>query len=237
MNCPSCHAPMTEQTLEGRLSTPVAIDLCLPCQAFWFDGYESLRLAPGSVLRLFRLIGEQAPTKPVALAEASRCPRCQVQLVPAHDMQRHTRFQYLRCPLAHGRLITFFNFLREKDFIRPLSKSQIDELRRNVQMVNCSNCGAPVDLAAGSTCAHCGSPLSMLDMGQAQALVATLRDAEAAPRTVDPALPLHLEQARREVETAFAAFEQRPGWFDDVSSAGVVGAGLNAIARWLKDRY
>jgi hypothetical protein len=228
---------MTEQTLEGRLSTPVTIDLCLACQAFWFDGYESLRLAPGSVLKLFRLIGDQAPAKPVALAEASECPRCQTRLVPANDMQRHTRFQYLRCPLAHGRLITFFNFLREKDFIRPLSPQQIEELRRNVQVVNCSNCGGPVDLTAGSTCGHCGSPLSMLDMSQAQALVATLKEAEAHPRTVDPALPLQLEQAKREVESAFASFEQRPGWFDDVSTAGLVSAGLNSIARWLKDRY
>jgi hypothetical protein len=227
---------MTEHTLDGRLSAPVTIDLCLACQAFWFDGYESLRLSPGAVLTLFRLIGEQTPAKPAALAESSECPRCRTRLGPAHDMQRNTRFQYLRCPLAHGRLITFFNFLREKDFIRPLSKEQIDELRRNVQAVNCSNCGAPVDLAAGSICAHCGAPLSMLDMRQAQALVTTLRDADAHARTIDPALPLQLEQAKREVESAFASFEQRQGWFEDVSTAGLVGAGLSSIARWLKDR-
>ena len=153
-------------------------------------------------------------------------------------MQRNTRFQYLRCPLAHGRLITFFNFLREKNFIRPLSQEQIDALRRNVEVVHCSNCGAPVDLAAGAPCGHCGSPLSMLDMRQAEGLVASLRDAEAqaATKTAGPALPLELERARREVESAFASFEQRPGWFDDVSSGGLVSAGLSSIARWLKDK-
>lgn len=227
---------MTEQELDGRLSTRVTIDLCLACQAFWFDGYESLRLSPGAVLMLFRLIGEQAPAKPSALADTSHCPRCQMRLVPAHDMQRNTRFQYLRCPVAHGRLITFFNFLREKDFIRPLSKEQIDALKRNVQVVNCSNCGAPVDLGAGSTCGHCGSPLSMLDMGLAQALISTLREADAQAKTVDPALPLQLAEATREVESAFASFEQRAGWFDDVSSAGLVSAGLSSIAAWLKDK-
>jgi hypothetical protein len=40
-------------------------------------------------------------------------------------------------------------------------------------------------------------------------------------------------RARREVETAFASFEREPSWFGEVSSAGVVGAGLLALARWL----
>jgi len=225
---------MSEQTLEGTLSTRVTIDLCLACQAFWFDGYESLRLSPASVLALFRLIGEQAPRTPIALTETSRCPRCDATLVPAHDMQRSTRFQYLRCPAAHGRLITFFNFLREKDFIRPLSTAQIDALRESLQVVHCSNCGAPIDLAASPVCTHCGSPLSMIDMGQAQALVAALKDAEAHPKTVDPSLPLQLAAARQDVEASFAAFDQHPGWIQDVASAGLVGAGLSSIARWLK---
>ncbi len=51
---------MAAQTLDGHLGTTVSIDLCLPCQAFWFDSQESLRLSPGAVLRLFRIIGERA---------------------------------------------------------------------------------------------------------------------------------------------------------------------------------
>ena len=234
MDCPNCRAPMTAQALHGHLGTPITIDLCLACQAFWFDGYESLKLTPGSVLRLFRTIGEQA-ARATPLADTSKCPRCQARLVPTHDMQRTTRFQYLRCPLKHGRLISFFNFLREKDFVRPLSAAQLEELRRNVQSVNCSNCGAPVDLATGSSCAHCGSALSMLDMTQAEALIDTLRDAERSSGAVDPSLPMRLARSRRDVHAAFENFDRGAHWFDDVSSTGLVGAGLSSIARWLRE--
>jgi hypothetical protein len=161
-----------------------------------------------------------------------------MRLMPVHDMQRTTRFQYLRCPAHHGRLITFVDFLREKNFIRPLSGEQIAELRRNVQAVNCSNCGAAIDLARSSTCAHCGSPLSMLDMKQAEALVAELQAAEQGHAHVDPALPLRLEQARREVASSFAAFQEGPGWYSEVSASGsgLVGAGVSALAKWLRGR-
>jgi hypothetical protein len=236
MTCPNCHGDMTAMTLEAHQGRQVTIDLCHACQAFWFDGYESLQLAPASVLRLFRAIGEQGRAA-AALSDRSRCPRCGLRLVPTHDRQRQTAFEYLRCPQRHGRLISFFNFLREKDFIRPLSPAQIAELRQNVQTVNCSNCGAPVDLAAGAACAHCGSPLSMLDLGQAEALVARLQGATApAAKEIDPALPFALEQARREVAAAFAEFEREPGWYQNVSSAGLVGAALGSIARWWSSR-
>jgi hypothetical protein len=232
MNCPGCGKPMAAQTLDGHLGRAVAIDLCLVCQVFWFDQRESLQLTPGSTLRLFRLIGEQAGAKRGPVAAEPRCPRCGSRLVATHDMQRNTPFQYWRCDW-HGRLITFFDFLREKNFIRPLSPEQVEELRRNVQTVNCSNCGAAIDLAHASTCGHCGSPLSMLDVQQTQQLVAQLQKADLSDKPVDPALPLQLERAKREVETAFAPFERGPGWFGDVSKSGLVGAGLAALARWL----
>jgi hypothetical protein len=226
---------MDAKVLETRIGTSVTIDLCLPCQAFWFDAHESLQLSPRAVLTLFRLIGERALAAPARPADHPACPRCGIRLLDTHDQQRRTRFQYKRCPRDHGRLITFVDFLREKDFIRPLSPAQVEELRRNVQVVNCSNCGAPIDLAKDSSCTHCGSPLSMLDMTQAGALVAAL-DTSDQPRPLDPTLPLRLDEARREVESAFAAFEHRPGWFDDVSQSGLVAAGLSSLARWLKQR-
>ena len=243
MLCPNCSAPMTSLTLEGHHGRVVAIDLCHPCQAFWFDGYESLQLSPASVLTLFRIIGQatgqpegkSTAVAPVRLSDISACPTCGLRLMPTKDQQRQTKFEYRRCPQRHGRLISFFNFLREKDFIRPLSTAQIEELRRNVRTVNCSNCGAPVDLTTGAACAHCGSPLSMLDMRQAETLVATLRgDQRPATKTADiSALPMDLERARREVAAAFASFEREPGWFDNVSSAGLVGAALGSLSRWL----
>jgi len=233
LSCPGCHAAMTALTLEGRLGLAVAIDLCAGCQVIWFDQGESLQLSPGATLKLFRLIGEQAGSRRGTLAEALDCPRCGGRLKPTHDRQRNTAFQYRRCEAAHGRLITFFDFLREKDFLRPLSKQQLEELKSHVQAVNCSNCGAPVDLARGSACPHCGSPLSMLDLKQAGALVERLQRAEHVDRPVDPALPLELARARREVEAAFASFEREPGWYEGASSNGLVGAGVGALVRWL----
>ena len=220
---------MDAESLPSHLAAPITIDVCLRCQALWFDDHESLQLSPAAVLTLFRLISEHAQASRAPASGEPSCPRCGLR------QQRATRFQYKRCARGHGRLITFVDFLREKDFIRPLTPLQIEELRRNVQVINCSNCGAPIDLTTSSSCGHCGSPLSMLDMKQAGALVAALAEA-SEPRPLDPALPLRLEQARRETEASFASFEHAPGWFDDVSRGGLVAAGLGAVAQWLKQK-
>ena len=225
---------MESQTLEGHGGASVTIDVCLPCERFWFDGFESLQLSPGATLQLFRLVGDHTAARRTPAAAPPACPRCDATLLVAHDLQRSTRFEYLRCPKGHGRLISFFNFLREKDFIRLLPAAQIEELKRNVQVVNCSNCGASIDLTKGSTCTHCGTVLSMIDMKQAEALVHQLQDADRSSRAVDPLLELRLQQARREVEHAFASFERHADWTDDIIASGVVGAGVKAIARWLK---
>jgi hypothetical protein len=155
--------------------------------------------------------------------------------VPTSDRQRDTRFEYLRCDHRHGRLITFFNFLREKDFIRPLGPTQLAELRQNLHTVNCSNCGGPVDLVHRSDCAHCGSPISMLDMKQAERLVEQLQDA-ATPRPIAPDLALQMERAKRQVEASFAAMEHGDRWWHDASSFGLVEAGLGAVIGFLGRR-
>jgi hypothetical protein len=213
------------------MRVPVAIDLCTNCQAFWFDRYESLKLSPASTLKLMKLIGERS-SGGRKLSGQLRCPRCAIPLLPTNDLQKNTKFTYWRCGKEHGRFIRFFEFLKEKNFIRVLSPEQIEELRQNIQTVGCSNCGAPVDLAATSSCRHCGSPLSMLDMKQPQQMLAQLRKA-AEPAAVDPALPLELARARREVEKSFAGLGTGPEWWRDASSSGLVHAGLSVFARWL----
>jgi DNA-directed RNA polymerase subunit RPC12/RpoP len=218
---------MAVHTFEARLGRLVSIDLCLECQFLWFDHGESIQLSPASTLKLFRTIGEHRAGGRRPLPRDVACPRCGGRLGLAHDRQRNTRFQYWRCPAGHGRLTSFFDFLREKDFIRPLSREQVEELRRRVDAVNCSNCGGPVELAFGSACGHCGSPLSMLDLEQAGRLVAQLQEADRTGKPVDPTLPLEMERARRDVEAAFATFQKEPDWTLDV------GAGLAALARWL----
>ena len=231
---------MHEQRLDGHHGQVIQIDLCHPCQSFWFDRHESVRLTPGATLSLFRAIGENLTRPTASRADLAKCPRCRARLRRTQDMQRSTRFEYLSCPHGHGRFTTFYDFLREKNFIRPLTPEQIAELRRNIQIVNCSNCGGPIDLTRGAACGHCGSPVSMLDMQQAEALVAQLRKAEdRAMQPVDPALPLELARARRpagqgSVEQAFAGLRGDESWWRDVTSSGLVAAGLGAVARWMK---
>ena len=225
---------MQEQTLDGHLGRPVTVDACMACQSFWFDSHESVHLTPRATLALFRLIGEHAGRHPFTHGDVAHCPRCRAGLRLTHDMQRTTRFSYLRCPNGHGRLTTFFDFLREKDFIRPLTPQQVAELREYVQTVNCSNCGAPIDVATASACKHCGSPLSMLDMKQAAALVELLQQADRREhQPIDPALPLGLARARREAEDAFGPGTGADRW-REAAGSGLVEAGLTAVARWLK---
>jgi hypothetical protein len=221
---------MQEHTLDGHVGRSVTIDVCLSCQSFWFDARESLALSPGGTLALFRLIGEHTGRRSFSNADLAKCPRCKARLRLTQDMQRTTRFSYLRCPNDHGRLTTFFDFLREKDFIRPLTAQQLHELRQNVQTVNCSNCGAPIDVTRASACGHCGSPLSMLDLHQAERLVAQLQKADARERgPIDPALPLELLRARRQVEASFP-HDRGVEW----SPTDLVEAGIQAVASWLK---
>ena len=234
MQCPRCQAAMESCALDGRTGEAIVTDICHACQAFWFDAHESPRLSPGSTLALFSVIGARA-ARPSAFTDGdvAKCPRCSGRLRLTHDRQRNTAFAYLRCPNGHGRLTTFFDFLREKDFVKPLSARQITELGQRLPAVNCSNCGAAVNLAAGGACTHCGSPLSTLDLPHAEELLSQLRHAdEKDARPIDPALPLRLAQARREVEQAFAS-ERNSSWTSDAASLGLVGAGLAALSRWL----
>ena len=220
---------MTALSLEGHLGRTVDVDICDGCQALWFDKYESLQLSASSVLQLFRIIGQASGVK-AAVSAFAKCPRCDRRLRVMHDMQRSARFEYRGCPGNHGRLITFFNFLREKNFIKPLSPAQIEELRSKVRTINCSNCGASVDLAHGIACSHCGSPLSMLDLNQAEDLIAKLRQAGSGPQPVVPAPPA--ADAGRRSEAGFGRFAEEPGWYEQASTAGLVTAAIAAFAAW-----
>lgn len=226
---------MIVETLDGHLSRNADVDVCAPCQFIWFDARENLQLTPGATLKMFHVIGEHVSRPAHEDRDIVKCPRCNGQLRRTQDMQRNTRFEYFKCPNNHGRLIAFFDFLKEKDFIKPLTAQQVAELRKNVQAINCSNCGAPVNLARGSDCAHCGSPLSMLDLNQAETLVAQLREADRTDKTVDPALPMALARARRETEAAFRGI---PGgqqvWAEELSSHGLVNIGLTMLMQFIK---
>jgi hypothetical protein len=109
-----------------------------------------------------------------------------------------------------------------------------------VRSVNCSNCGAPVDLAAATTCGYCRTPLSMLDFGQIERMLGSLRDAEqqrvekeAQRATLAATLPLALARERRQVEQFFARIEQQPEWSWSASSDLVAG-GIGAVVTLLR---
>ena len=44
------------------------------------------------------------------------------------DRQRDTLFGYWRCAADHGRFITFADFLREKNFVRPLTGRELGSM-------------------------------------------------------------------------------------------------------------
>ncbi len=141
---------------------PIEITACAPCNLFWFDKAESIRLTPKAVLELFQYIGKTGTARK-PLATSFRCPLCSTALAPTQDLQRTTRFTYWRCRNDHGRLITFHQFLREKNFIRAPSPAELAKLRATVRQIACSQCGAPVDLASDSACKHCGAAVALID--------------------------------------------------------------------------
>ena len=230
MQCPACSQPMHQEVLEGRYGRRVTLDLCFPCGALWFDGHESLGLAPGAVLRLFTLIHDRRGERRGGAISAPACPHCRLFLQRTHDRQRHVRFNYWSCPRRHGRLTIFVEFLREKHFVRPLAPAEIDALRQNVRVVHCDACGAPVELETTSECAHCGAALSVLDAQQVQKIVDELRAAEEKRQSVDPTLParllmdqLEVERFYRQLDSAQSHHGARP------QAAGLVEQGLAAI--------
>jgi hypothetical protein len=228
-SCPGCSLEMTQQPLPGHYGRTVVLDLCHACGALWFDVDESLALTPGATLRLFAEIAKrQGDRRP--RSESPTCPRCRQRLVRTSDVQRTTRFSYWRCPADHGRFITFAEFLREKNFVRPLSAQELTELRASVKMIHCSSCGAPVDLERTSACSYCRAPVSVLDARQVETMVARLERAEDERKTVDPAFPLRLVADRLHVEQLFRKLDRPSGWTTASAAPGLVEAGLAAIA-------
>jgi Transcription factor zinc-finger len=235
LGCPGCDQPMERRRFEAHYGRAVDLDLCHGCGLIWFDARESIALTPGAVLRLFAALDAHREQRHPLADATLRCPRCRQPLQSTVDRQRATVFSYWRCAAEHGRLTTFFDFLREKNFVRPLSAERLAELRRYTPTVNCSACGAAVDLARESACAHCRAPLSMLDPDQVQAVVRELQRAEERRTTVDPTVAARLVADRAALERAFRATPTELQAADLGGAFGVVEAGVAAIVRLLSD--
>lgn len=221
---------MTAQPLEGKYGQPLALDACFACRVVWFDGHESLLLAPGAVLELFAAIHRHRGERLDAPLARPGCPRCGARLAETTDRQRHVQFRYWRCPAEHGRLTTFTEFLREKDFVRPLAPAELAELRAKVRTVRCDGCGAAVDLERGSVCGYCRVPVSTLDPEHVERVVQALAAAAEKRRTVDPTLPARLAMDRMAVDRFFQRIERESGRSPHVGHGiDLVDAGIGAV--------
>lgn len=153
---------MRRQSFSSRSVTGrgVDLDICYDCQGIWFDPFESAQLSPAAVLEIFEAIRKQV-TPPRPLAVTCTCPTCHRGLALTHDFERTNRLTYFRCPAGHGRFTPFMQFLREKNFVRTLSPTEVNRLRAVVAQVRCSSCGAPIDLGRDAECRYCHAQLSI----------------------------------------------------------------------------
>lgn len=205
--CPGCGEALARRAFDRRTGGQVDLDLCFACHAIWFDQYESAQLTPGAVIGLFRAIheGQAAAARPLPAKLA--CVQCRGPLKLTQDLQRNTRISYFRCGAGHGRLSTFGQFLREKDFVRDLTATEVEKLRATVAQVRCNGCGAPVPISQQATCGYCRAPISMLDAAAVERTLAALGEAERRRTTVDPLAAMDAVLAGQRVERLARATE------------------------------
>lgn len=229
--CPSCGAPMQIQTVADHHGATLEADLCHACHGLWFDGRENLRMAPASVIDLFRQLHAHRDDPQAPLARTMNCPRCQRGLTEGSDVVRSGRYITWRCPQRHGRFSTFSSFMVEKGFVRQLTRPEIDDLAERVRVIHCGSCGAPVDLRSDAACPYCRAAFSLLDpQAVERALAGYQRQGERADPNPAPAdladalvaIERDRERARREQQKQRWASADAAGVsVDDLWVAGV----------------
>jgi DNA-directed RNA polymerase subunit RPC12/RpoP len=200
----------------------VPLDFCFACQLIWFDSFESQQLTPGGVLEVFKSLSAHPPSAHRPLPAVLGCPRCGRRLSLTHDLQHTTRFTYFRCELGHGHLSPFFQFLLEKSFVRPVTGAELAALKARIRTIQCSNCGAAVDLERDAACPYCASPISILDPDAVAKTVTALDAAQQRRSTID------VEQLADALLMRPPPEEGRPH-----VAADLVAAGIAAIASLL----
>ena len=223
---------MAPLDLDRKPSGKLTVDLCGACQAIWFDSFESVQLTPGATLDLFRAVHAAKPETPRALSQQLSCPRCETLLALTHDLQHTTRFTYYRCRYGHGRFTPFFQFLREKNFVRPLAPAELERLKASVRTIRCAICGAPVDIERSTVCRYCQAPIVALDPDAVEKALHELDEAEHQRVTPDPDRIgdsiVALARLDREMEDA----RRRNG--AEIAGIDLVGIGLSALGVFLK---
>ena len=210
---------MAPKTLESSLGTPIHVGICAPCALLWFDRAHSSRLGTASVLELFKTLGVGAPKR--ELRAAFSCASCSAPLALTHDVQRTTHFSYWRCAADHSQLITYTQFLLEKNFVRPPSPEELARLREIVREIACSHCGAPIDLKTDSSCPYCHAAIALIDP---DSVAKAVRDLDAASHRDTAAAASAVQAAQIQ-----AIFDQeridRSGGRHDLLDIGVTAIG------------
>ncbi len=170
-HCSNCSAKMSLYTLPGHYDSTVEIDVCMDCNAIWFDQFESIQLSPDGTVRLFQLIHERGGTAASGygkFGEGLRCITCGDGMKLTQDRVKGSRFSYQACRKGHGRFTTFYNFLMEKQFVRELTIEERAKLSVTVKQIRCSGCGAAVNIGKVDACEYCRAPVSVFDRDAAK---------------------------------------------------------------------
>jgi len=240
--CPSCRGAMQPQDLERHDDGSVRVDLCFICAGIWFDHLASIQLAPVAVIQLFKEIYAHRDDARKPRASQLQCPRCDQALVQSFDLSKAGRFTYFRCSVGDGRFTPFFQFMREKQFVRTLNPAELQRVRAQVRQITCSECGAPIDLEHSSECKYCHAPVSFLDPDAVQKAIEVWSAAEnrrhlaPTPEAVGNAL-LALKLHHDDKPAALAAGLTDRIFMNGIETAGsgprlgldLVAAGIHAI--------
>ena len=237
---------MESVTLSSHIGLPVEIDVCSPCHVIWFDNLESASLSPGSVIELFKRIHKARDHGRNLLNTQVDCPRCEAPLKSASDIAKGGRFSYSRCENGDGRLISFVQFLREKNFIRSLQPHEISALSVKVKQIRCSSCGGPINLENDNACLHCGAAISVLDEAAVEKALVSLQAKEIDRTTLDPnalgdailATEVNAQRIRR-LQSAPYKQSGSIDWLSDVPTTGgiadLIELGIGAALAALRD--
>ena len=188
-----------------------------------------------AVPRHRRAADEAAAHRP----DLAKCPRCKAAAcADTHDMQRATRFEYSDLPerprSAHQLLR-----LPAREELHPPADAAADrraaEERRHGELLQLRRAGrldarAPPAIALRIAAVHAGHEAGR---GAGRAAAESRRSSASADRSV--ASDWSCARAARDGACRLRGWPIDEIWFKDVISTDLVGAGLTAVARWMRD--